>query len=224
MDKARELMRRLSDSFRPISEGTYVIKGPEWVDELTTDLNCNWKIVEHIASGLRYHTSDLWEVHIDGICQDLVDVGNADLLDWVREDLSREEYIARALESELPRENDFFHMVQCGQYEYYREIAGELISAIEELAEKACPFVVGYNQAGYLPEEDPSYIRDFDSAKEWIIYELETVGTVRLALQDAVEKALGKVRIQTGPFCIQVADYEYWVQLRKDWLEDPTGE
>lgn len=223
MDKARELMKRFTTSYDTTVGIALSSSAPEWVKEVSGSLNCNqqveWSISQHLCG-----SSGLWHAYIDGICQYMVDVRNDDLLAWVREDLSREEYITCALEDGLPRENDFFHMIQCGQYVYYREIAEELISAIEELAEKACPFVVGYNQAGYLPEEDPSYIRDFDSAKEWIAYELETVGAVSSALQDDVEKALDNVRIQTGPFCIRVADYEYWVQLRIDWLENPTEE
>lgn len=76
--------------------------------------------------------SEAGEVEVDS----LVDVYNADLLDWVGSNLVHASFVEEAIYSGLADTTSFYKMLMAGQYEQYQLIAYEVFEWLQEQLEE----------------------------------------------------------------------------------------
>jgi hypothetical protein len=76
-------------------------------------------------------------------------------------------------------------------------------------------FIAGFNQPGYLPDNDPEEFDTFEEARDYLADELDRAAddaTEGGDLADALEESADEIREETGPFSYLAADgYAYWV-------------
>lgn len=104
-----------------------------------------------------------------------VSVYNADAVRWLADNLSRADYVARAVEefgASLDADEfgaGIFGMLRAGMVAQALDAFAAIASAIESAAPDYAPFAAGWNTPGYMPDSEPQEFDDFDDAKAYLI-------------------------------------------------------
>lgn len=206
---------------------------PEWVQNVCQEAHDgmmpdDWRYgaIQALVANLSDNDSDEWENLQHGICDDNVDVYNAELLNWVSSNLTRAEYVSEAVEEMgVPEPFDLYKTLQYGQYREMEEVYSSLVSSIEERAEDLELWSAGWNMCGYMSDMEPATFADFEDAREFIVAELEeradSLDKVNENDGDHVS-AVSWVEKQESEFSVNVLGSAYWVQKRDiaDALKD----
>lgn len=214
---------------------TFVCLGdsaPSWCQDVCREAHNglmpdDWRYswISSAADTLADIDPDEWEEQTHEIADGLIDVYNGRLLSWLSSNLSRIGYCDEASENGLPRENDLINVIQAGQYEEIRETISFLISEIEGLADDVEPYAAGFNMCGYMPDSEPATFPDFESAKEYILDELdEREENAEQEENDETasdfRKAWFWVNSQKETFTVTVNGLAFWVSVSEDWLQE----
>lgn len=74
-------------------------------------------------------------------------------------------------------------------------------------------YVAGWNQPGYLPDDEVAEFDTFDEAKRYIIGEIEYMSEDAETEEDSetYSSIAEDVNLESGPFSIMVGDWAFWV-------------
>lgn len=119
---------------------------PEWVSEIVRKCHGDmmpddWRY--HMIKTVAYEfctrscdNQDDCEELVGEIADDLIDVYNINLLEWLSSDLDRAYYCNEAISEGLLSTNaDIFERIRMGQYKEYEEIAYLMLNAISDVVE-----------------------------------------------------------------------------------------
>lgn len=96
----------------------------------------------------------------------------------------------------------------------------DVIARIEELTEKRAPWAAGWNMPGYMPDSEPTAFADWESARDYIVSEMERSADDIEEQDDADGSALrdAAVRLAALPDESEVGEtvgaYHWWVSFQ----------
>lgn len=124
------------------NDGTEFVKlvdgSPEWMADVIRaaygDMgpdDYRYQMIGEVAGRMAY--SDDWENQDSQLCDDLVDIYNADRVKWLASHLSRAFYCDEAQDEGLVApDTDMYQRIGIGQFMEYREIFGALVREFEQ--------------------------------------------------------------------------------------------
>lgn len=116
----------------------------------------------------------------------------------------------------------------------------EKIDRFEELREQQCPYLSGWNMAGYMPDNTPDEFEDFEDAKDNILNELrdrlddlegaefevedvEAERSIALKIKD-LNAAIEEVEKEPEPFSIIVLGTCYFITQEWEFTQEEQDE
>jgi hypothetical protein len=149
----REVMRykyttKVEDALRGLAEMGYEMTTATTIYELSkevsprdiyTTVTNDHNQISYILEGIAdYEIEDEQDDSLFELCDSLVDVYTKDLYDWMDESFEHKGYVEEAVNSGLvdTKNFDLDRAIMAGQYEWYQEMARDVIEVLQEKLEE----------------------------------------------------------------------------------------